>query len=104
MPRQIEISSSPSSPNQVTTFSTTSTQFAAFLITDGVLSLLSWDLNANRDVEFKFADPESRGPTLEIAFRNSRDYRLFANRQYLLEKMRSVAGFVAGRGGHDAKV
>lgn len=104
MPKQIENPSSPSHSEQATTFSTTSTQFAAYLITDGVLPLLSWDLNVNREVEFTFADPETRGPTLEIAFRNSRDYRLFANRQYLLEKMRGVAGFVAGRGGHDAKV
>jgi hypothetical protein len=93
----------PSFSNPPNIFSTTSTQFAALLITDGILQLLSWDLNANRDVEFKFADPESRGPTLEIVFRNSRDYRLFSNRQYLLEKMRSVTGW-AGRGGIDAKV
>jgi len=93
---------SPSPLDQPTTFTTTSTQFAAYLITDAVLQLLSWGLNAHRTVEFVFADPDARGPTLEIAFRNSRDYRLFANRQFLLEKMRGVVGF-GTRGGNDAK-
>jgi hypothetical protein len=101
VPNEVDKSPVPSLPNPPKTFSTTSTQFAAQLITDEVLRLLSWDLAASREVEFTFDDPEAKGPDLEIAFRNSRDFRLFQNRQYLIEKMRSAKGFV--RGGNNAK-
>jgi hypothetical protein len=77
--------------------------FASFLLTDGVLRLLGWGLTATREVEFTFDDPEGKGPDLEIAFRQSRDYRLFANRQYLMEKMRTVEGWAGSRGGDDGK-
>jgi hypothetical protein len=72
-------------------FSTCNVDLAAALVVDSLLTLESWDVSRDgKRLEFRFADPQDRGKSLEIAFQNSRDFRLFGVRKYLIDKTRAV--------------
>ncbi|MBZ5684675.1 MAG: hypothetical protein LAP86_06540 [Acidobacteriia bacterium] len=72
-------------------YSTCDLDFAATMIMEGTLTLAGWDPSLDgRRVEFRFADPEGKGPRLEMEFQNSHALRLFNVRKSLVNKTRDV--------------
>lgn len=73
-------------------FTTCDVDFASVLVVDGSLALESWDIAPDgKRLEFRFSDPAGKGKALEIAFqRDSRDFRLFRTRKYLVNKSHEV--------------
>ncbi len=81
----------PTLDRSTSVYKTCNVDFAAALVVDCLLSLESWDVSPDgKRLEFSFADPHGHGQSLEIAFQNSRDFRLFGVRKYLVDKTRVV--------------